>query len=73
VSDIMDATVLPLIFIFITLWCKNVYSDVFEAIHQSPDAICFSNSWEFIFSLAAGVRVPVSCLQVCHRLTFSYR
>lgn len=59
-------------FYYIVVQKKNVPSDVFEAIHQGLDGICFFNSWEFIFSSAAGVRAPVSCLQDCHRLTFSY-
>lgn len=53
VTDIMDATALLLIFIFITLWYKNFHSYIFEPIHQSPDGICFFNSWEFISSSAA--------------------
>lgn len=70
VTGIMDVTAFLLIFIFITLWCKNFHSYVFEPIHQSLDGICFFNSWEFISSpAAAGMAMPVPCLQVCHRLT----
>lgn len=69
VTNITNATAFLLIFIFITLWCKNVHSQIFEPIHQSPDGICFFNSQEFISSWAARSALLVPCLQVCHRLT----
>lgn len=72
VMDIMNAAAFFLIFIFITLWCKNFHSYVFEHIHQSPDGIYFFNSWEFISSSAAGRAMLVPGLQVHPRSTVQY-